>query len=173
MQKIFNIVVHEIREIIPATIFFFIAFHIVAITKTLILEEYGITSAGVAIATIGALIVAKVILIADKLPFIDRFHNKPLAYSVIWKLIIYGAIVLLFRYIEELIPMISKYGSVISANQHLVAELPWPLFWALQIWLLVTLLFYCSGTELVRAIGAAKLMEMFFGTQQTVIHNPV
>jgi len=163
MGKIVSTVVREIREVIPATIFFLLTFHLVAVTKTLILEEYGITPAGAATATIGALIVAKVILIADKLPFIDLFRNKPLAYSVIWKTMIFGVIVLLFRYVEELVPMVSKYGSVIRASQHLVQELSWPHFWALQILLLVSLLLYCSGTELIRTIGANEMMDMFFG----------
>jgi hypothetical protein len=163
MGKIVSIVVREIREAIPAAIFFFVTFHVLAITKTLILKDYGITPAGVAIATVGALIVAKAILIADKLPITGLFSHKPLAYGVLWKTIIYGVIVVLFRYAEELVPMLFRHGSLVSANRHLIDELSWSHFLALQIWLQVSLLFFCAAAELIHTFGANKMMEIFFG----------
>jgi hypothetical protein len=163
MGKIVSMVVREIREAIPAAIFFFLAFHLVALTKTLILKDYGITPGGMAIATIGALIVAKAILIADKLPVTGLFRNKPLVYGIIWKAIIYGVIVVLFRYVEELIPMLFRHSSLSSANRHLIEELSWPHFWALQIWLQVSLLSFCAATELIRTFGSSKMKEIFFG----------
>jgi hypothetical protein len=45
--------------------------------------EYGIRLSAVAGATIAALLVAKVVLVADMLPFINRFPEKPLTYNVV------------------------------------------------------------------------------------------
>ena len=83
MQKILSVIVRKVREVIPATIFFFIAFHVVVFTKALMLEGYGIAATGSVVATIGALIVAKAILIADKLPFVNLFSDRALIYGVI------------------------------------------------------------------------------------------
>ena len=83
MQKILRTIKHELLEIIPPTIFFFVAFNVITFTKGLMLEEYGIKFSGFITATIGALIVAKVVLIADKIPFINKYPDKPLILSLI------------------------------------------------------------------------------------------
>ena len=53
------------------------------------LEKTGIapsTSISIAVA---ALILGKAVLIADMLPFINRFPHKPLIYNIAWKTVIY------------------------------------------------------------------------------------
>jgi len=45
----------------------------------------------------------------------------------------------------------------------LLNEIVWPHFWAIQLWLLVLLFFYCALRELVRALGADRVRRMFFG----------
>jgi hypothetical protein len=44
----------------------------------------------------------------------------------------------------------------------MLAEIVWPHFWAVQILLLVLILFYNTMRELVRVIGRDKVLEMFF-----------
>ena len=68
MQKILRAIKRELLEIIPPTIFFFVAFNVITYTKKLMLEQYGIKFSGFVTATVGALIVAKVVLIADRIP---------------------------------------------------------------------------------------------------------
>src|SRR5678816_1815359 len=86
VAKIWHVVRHEFYEVLPPTIFFLITFHIVVLDRALMLREYGLHLSSVAAATVMALLVAKVVLIADKLPFINRFPEKPLIYNVVWKL---------------------------------------------------------------------------------------
>jgi hypothetical protein len=163
MQKIWSVIVREVREAIPAMVFFFIAFHVVVFTKGLILEDYDITPTSSIVATIGALIVAKAILIADKLPLVNLFANRAIIIGVIWRTLIYLLIVSVFRYIEELIPLHAKYGDWGSANRHLIDETSWPHFWAIQIWITLLLFLYCTLVEFIRAIGAVKVKTIFFG----------
>jgi hypothetical protein len=73
---------HEIAEVIPPTVFFFIAFQVIAFTRALMLEQYGIRVSTFVTASIAALVVAKVVLLADLLPFLNRFPEKPLVYNV-------------------------------------------------------------------------------------------
>ncbi len=127
------------------------------------LEQYGIKLSASGTATVGALIVAKVILIFNKLSFVNMFSDKPLFYSIIWKTFIFSLLTLLFRCVEELIPLVSKYGNLPSASQHLIHEIVWPHFWSSQIVLLVALLLFCSAVELIREIGAIRIKEIFFG----------
>jgi hypothetical protein len=78
----------------------------------------------------------------------------------------YGAMVLVFRFVEELIPYLSKHNSLASAIQAMFGELSWPLFTILSLWVLGGLFLYCLTAELVRAIGMEKIREVLLSTQQ-------
>lgn len=160
---------HEIVEAIPPTVFFFIAFQLIAFTRALMLEQYGIEVSSFVNATIGALIVAKVVLVVDLLPFVNRFPEKPLIYNVAWKTAIYIVAAFLVRYIEHLIHFVREYGNFALANRHLLDEVVWPHFWAIQIWLLVLFFVYCALRELVRVLGRERVLHMFFGPSRSTI----
>jgi hypothetical protein len=163
MGNIVSRLKHEVLAVIPAAVFFFIAFQLLAFTQALILQEYGIRVSTFVAATIAALVVAKVVLVVDLLPFVNRFPDKPLIYNVVWKTIIYLLAALLVRYVEHLIPFVREYGDVTLAHRHLLDEVIWPHFWAVQIWLLVYLFMFCVLRELVRVLGRERVRSMFLG----------
>ncbi|MFZ0255440.1 MAG: hypothetical protein WAN46_07310 [Gammaproteobacteria bacterium] len=164
MSSIISRLKREVVEAIPPAVFFFIAFQVIAFTRALMLEQYGIRVSTFIAASIAALIVAKVVLIADLLPFVNRFPEKPLIYNVVWKTGIYMVTALLVRYVERLIPFIREHGNLALANRHLLDEVVWPHFWFVQIWLLVLFLMYCTLREFVRVIGRERVHHMFFGS---------
>jgi uncharacterized membrane protein len=163
MSNIIKTLKTEFLEILPVTIFFFIALHLVAFTEALILREYSVHVSTTALVTVSALVLGKAILIADKLPFINRFPNKPLIYNIVWKTFIYLLIALFLRYLEVLIPMLVKHQSWSLANQHMQQEVVWPHFWAVNIWVWALLLGYAIVRELVRAQGKREVIKLFFG----------
>src|SRR5262245_886322 len=154
---------HEFHEVIPPTIFFLISFHVVVLERRLMLRQYGLPLSSLATATVAALLVAKVVLIADALPFVNRFPSKPLMYNVVWKTAIYVAAAFVVHYLEHLVPIWWHTGDLAAANRQLASEIVWPHFWAIQLWLVVLLFVYCAMRELVRAIGRKKVVDMFFG----------
>ena len=93
LSRIGSVLLREFREVIPPTLFFFVGFNLVLFTKRLFLEQYLIEYAGFFIATTGALIVGKVVLIADKMAFLRRFDYAPLAYPILFKTVVYTALV--------------------------------------------------------------------------------
>ena len=88
MNKFVAGVKHEILEALPPFVFFFVAFHLIALTRVLMQQEYGIEARTVMNATIAALVVAKVVLLADLLPIVNRFPDRPLGYNIAWKTLI-------------------------------------------------------------------------------------
>lgn len=163
MSNIFQKIKREIIKTIPAVIFFFIVFQLLAFTRALILQSYGIQVSTFINATIVALLVGKVVLIADHLPLINQFPNKPLIYNIVWKTLIYLVSALIVRYLEHLIPLVLEFRNLGTANQHLLDEVIWPHFWVVQIWLLVCFFMYCTIRELVRILGRKHVLTMFFG----------
>ena len=163
MNGMFARLKREVIEAIPPAVFFFIAFQLISFLHALMLKEYGVQTSTFVTATIAALIVAKVVLIVDLLPFVNRFPEKPLIYNVVWKTLIYILAALLVRSIEHLIPFVREYGNLAVAGRHLIDEVVWAHFWAVQILLLVLFFMYCSGRELVRVLGRDRVRIMFFG----------
>jgi hypothetical protein len=163
MSKLFSKLKEEFFALLPPTIFFFVALHIVAFVRVLMLKGTGVsplTSISVAVA---ALILGKAVLIADMLPMINRFPNKPLIYNVAWKTLIYLLVATLIHYLERLIEFWRQAGGLVAGNKKLLAEIVRPHFWAIQIILLVLIVMYCTMHELVRVIGREKALRIFFG----------
>lgn len=154
---------HEIVEAIPPAIFFFVAFQVIAFAHALSQGEVGVALATFVKATIAALVVAKVVLIVDLLPIVNRYPDKPLIYNVVWKTIIYVSAALLVRILEELIPLIGEAGGVAAAFERLLDEVVWHHFWAVQISLVTLFAFYCALREIGRIVGRRELLRMFFG----------
>ncbi|MGH6624107.1 MAG: hypothetical protein ACREBN_09055 [Burkholderiaceae bacterium] len=153
----------EFEALIPPTIFFFVALHLVALIRVLMLKGTGISAGTSMSIAVAALILGKAVVIADLLPFINRYPDKPLAYNVAWKTAIYLLIALLVHYLEHLFDYWHEAGGFAGANAKLLAEMVWPHFWAIQILLGVMILMYCTMRELVRVIGGDKMRRMFFG----------
>jgi hypothetical protein len=163
MSKLSAKIKEEIEKLLPPTIFFFIALHLVAIFRALMLKGTGIELGTSASVTVAALILGKAVLIADLLPFINRYPDKPLVHNIAWKTALYTLIAMLIHYLERLVEFWREAGGLISGNQKLLAEIVWPHFWAIQILLLVLILMYCTMREVVRVIGRDKALQMFFG----------
>jgi hypothetical protein len=154
---------HEILEAVPPFIYFFLAFHLVAVIRALMQQEYGIQPGTVMNATIAALVVAKVVLLADLLPVVNRFPDKPLVYNIVWKTLIYQAAAIGVAYLERLWDAWSEAGSLAAANAQMLEAVIWPHFWAVQILMLVLFLQYCTLREFARAMGGRRMRALFLG----------
>ena len=153
----------EFFKILPPTIFFFVALHIIMFIRVLMLEGTGVSPSSSISIAVAALILGKAVLLADMVPIINRFPNEPLIYNVAWKTLIYWLMAALINYVERLIDFWRQTGGFVAGNRKLLAEIVWPHFWAIQIILFVLIAMYCMMHELVRVIGKEKVMRLFFG----------
>ena len=163
MSKVAAKVKEEFLAVLPPTIFFFVALHIVAFIRVLMLKQTGLAPLSTVSIVVAALILGKAVLIADMLPIINRYPDKPLIYNVSWKTLIYLLISALIHYLERLFDFWRQAGGIVAGNEKLLSEIVWPHFWAVQIILFVLILMYCTTRELVRVIGREKVLRTFFG----------
>jgi hypothetical protein len=153
----------EFFALLPPTIFFFIALHIVALVRALMVQGTGLPVSSSAQIAMGSLILGKAVLLADLLPAINRFPGKPLAYNVAWKTSIYFVIATFIHYLERLVDFWKQAGGFEAANERLLATMVWPHFLGIQIVLLVLIFNYCMLRELDRALGSDRMITLFFG----------
>jgi hypothetical protein len=163
MSKLSAKIKEEVLALLPPTIYFFVALHIVAIVRVLMLKGTGIAPLSTISIAVAAFILGKSVLVADMLPIINRFPNRPLIYNVAWKTLIYLLMSAVIHYLEHLFDYWREAGGIVAANEKLLADIVWPHFWAIQIILLVLIVAYCTMHELVRVIGREKVLRIFFG----------
>src|SRR5262249_34396170 len=163
MHKIFEKLKEEFIAVLPPTIFFFVALHIVAVVRVLMAKGTHFEPLSTISIAVAALILGKAVLIADLLPAINRYPDKPLIYNVLWKTTIYLLVAAVIHYLERLLDFSRQAGGPPPRKQKPVAAIGWRHFWAVQIILFVLILAYCTARELVRVIGKDKMLRVFFG----------
>ena len=163
MHNLSSKVKEEFLAALPPTVYFFVALHIVAFVRVLMLKGTGIAPQSSASILVAALILGKSVLIADHLPIINRFPEHPLIYNIGWKTLIYLVISAVMHYLERLYDFSREAGGIVAGNEKLLSEIVWPHYWAIQIILFVLILAYCTMHELARLIGRERMLRIFFG----------
>jgi len=163
MSKATKKIKEELLAMVPPTLYFFVALHIVALIRTLMVKGTGITLDTTTSVAIAALVLGKSVLIANMLPFINRFPDRPLIWNVVWKTVIYFFVALVIHYLEHLYDFWKVAPGFAAANEKLLAAIVWPHFWAIQLLLTMLILAYCVVSELCRAMGVDEFKTMLFG----------
>ena len=153
----------EFWHVLPPTIFFFIGFHLIALTKQLILAQYSIKFTGFMIATVAALVVGKAVLVADKMPFLRRFDRAPLIQPILFKTVVYCLFVFAARLLEHFVKFCLIEGNSPGAFlEELHSTFSWHQFVAVQLWIFVLFLVYVTASELNTLFGDGELRRILF-----------
>ena len=162
MSRLLALVLKELREIWPPTLFFAISFNLLMLTTQLILSDYLIHLWNFMLATTAALVVGKSVLVANALPFLRRFDKAPLIRPILFKTIVYWAVVFLVRFLEKLIEYLFAGGKLSRIPEYVSTHFTWDRFAAIQIWIFVLFLVYNSVAEMNARFGHGKLAKIFF-----------
>jgi hypothetical protein len=149
---------HEFLEMLPAVIFFAVGFNVIVLTTNLILSEYALRAGNFLVAIVGALVVGKAVLVANATPFLRRYDTVPLAWSILYKAVVYCVFVFLARLIEA---SLEDWFAGRRLSETL-AMFSWHRFLAIQIWLFVLFLIYVTFSELSQLVGEGELRHMLF-----------
>ncbi len=107
---------------VPPTIYFFVILHIVALIRALMVKGEGLAPATTASIAVAALVLGKSVLLANALPFINRFPEKPLIWNVCWKSLIYFFVALFIHYLERLYDFWKEAPGFAAANEKLLVR---------------------------------------------------
>ncbi len=156
-------VLHEVREAIPPTIFFFVGFNFVVLTTNLLVSEYSVAVSNFMLATLAALVVGKAVLIANAMPALRRYDRAPLIQPILFKTAFYWVVVFFARLLERFV-----HFSIIERNPpadffpYLITTFSWHRFIAISLWVLVLFLIYVTAVEFSRLFGAGEIPRLFF-----------
>lgn len=75
MIKLLQVVIREARKLLPVTAYFLFSNELLALTQQVIAGEYGISVTSYFKGLVMALVIAKVVLVVDLLPFMNIFKH--------------------------------------------------------------------------------------------------
>ena len=148
---------------VAPAVFFFTGFNVIVLTTNLVLADYFLSAGNFMLATVAALVVAKAVLVANAVPALRRYDQAPLIRSILFKAVVYWAIVTLVRLLEHLIEFtLVDHNSITTFVPHMIAAFSWHRFTAIQIWILVLFLIYVTAAEFGRLLGKKRVLAMLF-----------
>ena len=155
--------VHEFREMLPPTIFFFVGFNLIVLTTNLILADYAVGFASFMLATTAALVVGKSVLVANAMAVLRRYDRGPLIRPILFKTVFYWGVVFIARLLEHFIRFwLIERNPVSEFLPHMAATFSWNRFAAIQIWILVLFLIYVTASEFNHLFGEGELWRVLF-----------
>jgi len=156
-------ILHELGEILPPMIFFFVGFNLIVLTTNLILADYFVAFASFMLATGGALIVGKVVPVVNALPFLGRYDRAPLIQPILFKTLVYWIAVFLARLLERFVEFwLVEHHPVSEFLPYMISTFSWHRFAAIQIWILVLFLIYLTASEFNHLFGKGELRRVLF-----------
>ena len=161
-SRLLSFLIKELREVVPPTVFFAVGFNLIVLTTDLILADYLVSFGSFMVATVAALVVGKSVLVANAMPFLRRFDTAPMIRPVLFKTIVYWAVVFLVRFLEKLGEYLFAGGSLTAIPEYVATHFTWHRFAAIQIWIFVLFLIYTALAELNARLGDGELMKIFF-----------
>jgi len=156
-QKIFG----EFRTYWLNVLYITLFFTIFTSYKRLILAHYQIAYGEYGISLIKALVLAKIILIAEHLHLGRGLENKPLAYPTLYKSFLFTICVAIVNVVEFMIRGFLKAKGLNGATGMFMGHFSYE--WV--AWMLATFVIFIpffAMRELSRVFGRGKISELFF-----------
>ena len=163
---------HELREIGLVTLYFLACFLFFLSLKALFLDEYAIRVPVLGTAVVGALVLAKVVVILDKTSVGERFGSSRVLAHVLWRSLVYTAIAFVVTLAERLFDLYRKSGDLSAALTGVWAEEDADHFLAMNLTVGLTLVVYNVFTEVGRHLGAHGLRDLFLAKRRSTVNAP-
>lgn len=162
-RRIGHRLLHEGREALPPTIFFFVGFNFVVLTSNLLVAHYLIGLSNFMLATLGALVVGKAVLVANKIPLLRRYDRVALIRPILFKTAFYWVAVFLARLLERFIHFsLLEHNRPTDFFRYLTTTFSWHRFAAISLWICALFLIYVTAFEFGRLFGPGEIPRLLF-----------
>ena len=154
-------ILHEIQEYWLITLYMAMLFAVFTIYRRLILAHYLISYEEYGFSVIKALILAKVVLVAEKLRLGRGWEDKPLIVPTLYKSLLFTLCVALFGVVESMIRSFIHGKGLTGAVDELMSQYTYEWL-AEALVVFFTFIPFFAVRELSRVLGAGKISTLFF-----------
>ena len=152
---------HEATQFFWIFLYLWLCFALFVLYKSLILAQHDIDYAGYGVAFVKALVLGKVIVIAEGLNVADKHKDKPLIYPTLYKSIVFFVILVVFSILEHVVRGLFKDEALAESLSGMGGG-SLPAILAGGLVMFVTLVPFFAFREIGRVLGENKLYHLFF-----------
>ena len=164
MRRVEERAVHEIKQFVAMFLYLFVLLGLFTLHESLVLAQHKITVTHYGFAAINALILAKVMLLAEDLHLGHRLDRQRVIYSVVLKSLLFAALFICFHVVEETIVGL-LHGKAIAESIPRFGGDGGGLMRVAILAVIMTfaLMPYFAYTQIGRAIGRDELRAILLG----------
>jgi hypothetical protein len=152
---------HEVREVAVTTFYFAVWIGVLMVLKVLILAEYQIEFKGLSLVLIGALILAKVVLVLEHVPLGSWTRKQPAWVDVLLRTALYSVGVFVVLVLEKAYEGRHEHGGFGPSLMSVFQRADVAHVWANAIALCGALLVYNCLDVVKRHLGAGEIARLF------------
>ncbi|HYJ59292.1 MAG TPA: DUF4339 domain-containing protein [Methyloceanibacter sp.] len=152
----------ELRKFLMMFSYLWLVFSVFLIHEWMVLASHQVSFRFYGLALVNALVLAKIMLIAEELKFADRFKDKPLVYPIAFKSIAFS-VLLVAAYIAEEIAVGMFHGKSAAQSFPQIGGGGSMGVVAFGVILCAALVPFFGFREIARAIGEAKFRALMLG----------
>jgi hypothetical protein len=160
-QKVY----HQFKQFVTITCYLWVVFALFTFYKSIVLSEQHIPFAPYGLAFVNALVMAKVMLIAQGLHFGKWFNKSPLLYATLFKSVAFAVLLSCFKILEEILtgwyharPLNESIGQVAGGTLGGILVV-------MAIFAVILIPFFAFA-ELSSVLGGDRLRELLFASRQ-------
>lgn len=151
----------EFKRLIAIVLYLWVTFSLYVLSETIVLTQRHISFAAHGFALINAIVLAKVLLVAEDLNFADGFKNKPLIYPILFKALAFAVLLVAAHILEaELVGL--WHGKSAIASFPRIGGGTLQGFLCVVALMFIALIPFFAFREIGRVIGEGKLWDMIF-----------
>ena len=152
---------HQFTSFLGIAVYLFLLFGILALHEAVVSAKNGIEYHFYGFAIINALVLGKVILVADDFHFAEWFKERVPIYSILAKATAFTILLLIFDIVEEVVVGKFKGKTFTESFPHVGDGSPRAFLYMIIIFAIALIPFF-SFREIGRVFGERELRSLFF-----------
>ena len=155
-------VADEIRRFFVMFLYLWVLFGLFVLNERIVLRQHGIGFSSQGFALINALVLAKVMLVAEDLNLGHWLRGRPLIYPIVHESFVFGVLFICFHVAERVVVGWFK-GETVAASVPAIGGGGFAGLLCVALILFVALIPFFAFRNVDRALGGSRLRALLFG----------
>ena len=160
-----SILVSEFKQVLAIFLYLWVLFALFAYHDSILLAQHNIDYKPYGFAFINAFVLAKVMVVAEKFNIGGKLRHRPLVFPILYKSIIFAAILLAFEFLEKTVVGLIK-GKVLSESVPDIGGGSFAGVIITAVIIAVCLIPFFAYREVGRIIGRDELRAILLRTKE-------
>jgi hypothetical protein len=154
-------VIRELKSFLGIVLYLWVVFGLYVLNESIIMGKEHINFASHGFALINAVVLGKVLLVAEDMKFADRFKERPLVFPIVYKALAFSILFVVFHITESMLVGLFHGRRAIDSFPIIGGGTPKGVLCVIAI-IFVSLLPFFAFREIGRVIGEDRLWALLF-----------